>query len=246
MKRVFVYTRISTAEQMDGGGHARQAEACHRFCESKGWEVLRSFPEQESGSVSAMDRPVLSEAIQLCGGAYDVWTIVVERADRIARDLIVSELFFQECKNRGIEVYAADCGEELVSADSDPTRRLIRQILGALSEWSKNEIAKKLLAGRKRTKELTGFPCGGKLIFGRKPGEEVWVARMIFYHRQGIGLTKLCRKLNYNPAWRGDLPKYWKNSTVAGIVKFWEHRSEFSDQKIREILSGPNAKGIVP
>jgi len=134
MKRVFVYTRVSTAEQTDGGGIDRQQSECEAFCSRRGWEVLRSFTEQKTGSCRAMDRPVLSDLISLCGDSYDVRTIIVERADRIARDLIVSELFFQECKARGIEVYAADCGEELVNADSDPTRKLIRQVLGALSE----------------------------------------------------------------------------------------------------------------
>jgi DNA invertase Pin-like site-specific DNA recombinase len=246
MKQVFVYTRVSTAEQLDGSGHNRQLEECHRFCDVHDWQVLRSFEEQSSGSVSAMDRPVLSELISLCGDAYDVKTIVIERADRIARDLIVSELFFQECKSRGIEVYAADCGEELVNADSDPTRRLIRQVLGALSEWSKNEIAKKLLAGRKRTKELTGFPCGGKPIYGRKPGEDIWVWRMLYYHRKGIGLTKLCRKLNYNQAWMPTRPKFWRNSTVAGIIKFWENRAEFSEERMRQVCNGPEGSKIFP
>jgi len=108
------------------------------------------------------------------------------------------------------------------------------------------EIAKKLLAGRKRKKELTNFPCGGRPVYGRKPEEAVWVWRMVYLSRQGIGLTKLCRKLNYDPRWRGDLPKYWRCSTVAGILKFWINRAEFSEEKMREIMSGPDSKNIFP
>ncbi len=230
MKRVFVYTRVSTAEQIDGGGHARQREACYDFCMDRGWEILRGFEEQSSGSVSTIERPALSELISLCGDAYEVTTIVVERADRIARDLIVSEIFFRECREKGIEVYAVDCGEELVNAKSDASRILIRQIFGAISEWEKSQIAKKLLAGRKRTKEKTGWPCGGKPAYGRAPGEAVWVRRILYYHRLGHGPTKLCRCLNYNPAWRGSLPKYWKRSTVADIIKTWNHRAEFAGE----------------
>jgi len=230
VRRVFVYTRVSTAEQTDGGGHDRQFEACSSFCASKGWEVLRSFDEQSSGSISALDRPILAELISLCGDAYDVKTIVVERPDRIARDLIVSELFFRECRDRGIEVYAADCGTELVNAESDPSQTMIRQIFGAVSQWEKSQIAKKLLAGRKRTKEITGWPCGGKPVYGRKPEEAIWVRRMLYYHRQGLGTTEICRKLNYNPMWRAGRPKFWKNSTVFGIIKTWQHRIEFSDE----------------
>lgn len=225
MKKVFVYTRISTAEQLDGGGIDRQREECLRFCATQQWEVMRVFEEQKTGSAAAFDRPVLSELISLCGDAYDVRTIVVERADRIARDLIVSELFFQECKARGIQVYVADCGEEMVNADGDPTRKLIRQILAALSEWNKNEIAKKLLAGRQRTAELTGWPCGGKPAYGRAGEHEmIWVRRMLYFHRQGQKLLKLCRTVNYHPKWRDSRPKLWKPSTVAGIIETWNHR----------------------
>jgi len=241
MKKVFVYTRVSTAEQTDGGGLNRQLEECHRFCDVHDWEVLRSFEEQSSGNISAMDRPILAELISLCGEAYDVKTIVVERADRIARDLIVSELFFRECRDRGIEVYAADCGAELVNAEGSDSTTLIRQIIGAISQWEKSQIAKKLLAGRKRTKEKTGFPCGGRPVYGRRPEEVIWVRRMLFYYRQGLGITKLCRKLNYNSAWMKDRPKFWKRSTVSDIIRTWNHRAEFSGEITLESLTCPRA-----
>src|SRR6185436_801201 len=237
MKKVFVYTRVSTAEQTDGGGHARQRETCYDFCMRKEWEILRGFEEQASGSVSTTERPVLAELISLCGDAYDVKTIVVERPDRIARDLIVSEIFFRECRERGIEVYTADSGEELVNANADPSRTMIRQIFGAISQWEKSQIAKKLLAGRKRTTEKTGWPCGGRPAYGRKPEEAVWVRRMLFYYRQGLGITKLCRKLNYNSAWMKDRPKFWKRSTVSDIIRTWNHRAEFSGEITLESLT---------
>lgn len=169
--RVFVYCRVSTGEQLDGGGFDRQVESCRKFCEVKGWTPLRIFREQESGSVESANRPLLSQAIELAGpdSALGVDTLVVERADRLARDLIVGELFYRECRQKKIKVYAADSGEELVNATGDPTRTLIRQVLGSLSEWSKAEIVKKLQAGRRRKKELTGKPCGGPAGYGRDP-----------------------------------------------------------------------------
>jgi DNA invertase Pin-like site-specific DNA recombinase len=167
MKRVFSYVRVSTARQVEGDGFERQKLACQRLAEEKGWFVARVFQEQETGSMETMDRPQLMQAINLCGEQYD--TIIVERVDRIARDLIVAELFFRECKKRGVKVYAADTGEELVDASGDPTRKLIRQILGALAEWDKAQICRKLQAGRRRKKHETGKPCGGSYPFGDHP-----------------------------------------------------------------------------
>lgn len=230
MKKVFVYTRISTEAQTDGGGIERQIAECRKFCESQGWNIVREFIEQKSGTVSAFDRPVLSELVSLCGDAFDVNTIVVERADRLARDLIVSELFFQECKKLGLEVYAADCGQELVNAEGDASRKMIRQILGAVSEWNKNEIAKKLLAGRKRTAEKTGWPCGGKPAYGRGKGEAIWVRRILHGHRRGWKISQICQFVNYWAAWRHGRPKFFVRSTVYDIIKTWNHRAEFAGE----------------
>jgi len=231
MKRVFIYRRVSTKEQLDGSGLDRQYQACWNFCDSKGWLVPRLFTEQESGSVDTADRAVLSEAISLCTPATGVTAIVVERADRIARDLIVSELFFRECREKGIEVYAADSGEELVNAESDPTRKLIRQILGALAEWDKAQIAKKLLAGRKRKKAETGFHCGGTPSFGHKPEEKLAVEHILILHRQGFSIRKICRKLNYSPKYAEvrKVRKWWAESSVHLVIKTWNHRAEFAN-----------------
>lgn len=236
MKRVFIYRRVSTAQQLDGGGLPRQLEICQAFVESKGWAMARVFTEQESGSVDTIDRPQLQEAISLCTPATGVSAIVVERADRIARDLIVGELFFRECKAAGVEVYAADTGEELVNAESDPTRKLIRQILGALAEWDKAQIARKLLAGRKRKKAETGFPCGGKPVFGRAPEQKLAVATILFYHRKGESAEIIARRLNYGlaPTFREirKIRKWWANNTVRHVIQTWDHRAEFANIQV--------------
>jgi DNA invertase Pin-like site-specific DNA recombinase len=233
MKRVFIYRRVSTKEQLDGSGLDRQQEACLNFCNSKGWPCLRVFTEQESGSVDSADRPKLSEAMDLCTPAIGVSTIVIERADRIARDLIVSELFFRECREKKIEVYAADSGEELVNAEADPTRVLIRQILGALAQWDKAQIAKKLLAGRKRKKLDTGWHCGGRPAFGWKPEEKPIVREILRLHRNGYSVRELCRRLNYynSPEYQEfrKFRKWWAESSVHLVIKTWNHRAEFLD-----------------
>lgn len=171
MKRVLAYLRVSTASQTDGDGFPRQREACLKFAESKEWSVARFFSEQQSGSDQLFDRPVMQELLALCGGGvFD--TIIVERVDRIARDVVIAELFFRECKVKNVQVFSADSGEELVNATGDPTRTLIRQILGALAQWDKAQICKKLQAGRRRKARETGKPCGGPLPYGNSEDGE--------------------------------------------------------------------------
>ena len=61
-----------------------------------------------------------------------VRTIVVETAQRFARDLMVQEAGFAILQQRGIDLIAADSPTSFV--DDTPTARLIRHILGAVSE----------------------------------------------------------------------------------------------------------------
>ena len=239
-KRVFIYTRVSSSQQLDGSGLDRQKETCTNFVNLRGWIVARVFTEQESGSVDTMNRPQLKEAISLCTPATGVSAIIVERADRIARDLLISEMFFRECKENAVEVYSADTGEELVNATADPSRIMLRQIFGAVSQWEKAQIAKKLLDGRKRKKAETGFPCGGKPVFGRTPEQKRVVNAILFYHRRGESAATIARRLNYNkhPAFCEirKTRKWWANTTVQHIIKTWNYRPEFAVSISPQIL----------
>lgn len=233
MKRVFAYLRVSTAHQLDGYGFDRQKEACQKLAALNGWSIARVFEEQESGSVDSMDRPKLLEALNLCGGGAGYDTILVERVDRIARDLVVAELFFRECKKRGVKIYSADTGEELVDAEGDPTRKLIRQILGALAEWDKSQTCKKLQAGRRKKKHETGKPCGGSYPFGDHPNPVIRrTQQMTLWHilgstREGKSLAwiadSLFRRRMLNP--HGG--ERWSRSSVHAIARKNEFRTHF-------------------
>lgn len=180
MKRVFVYCRVSTVGQVDGDGLDRQEEKCRQFADKQGWEIARVFREQQSGSDEWTDRELLSEALELAsldvplgvvpinkynlGGvdnALGIDTILIERSDRLSRDLIVAEVFIRACKAKGVKVFAADSGQELVNSDGDPTRTLIRQVLGAVAQFDKASIVQKMQAGRRAKSRRTGLPCGG-------------------------------------------------------------------------------------
>jgi DNA invertase Pin-like site-specific DNA recombinase len=60
-------------------------------------------------------------------------TIIVETASRFARDLMVQEVGFAKLQALGIKLVAADSPHSFL--DDTPTSKLIRQILGAVSEF---------------------------------------------------------------------------------------------------------------
>ena len=75
-----------------------------------------------------------------------VRTIVVETANRFARDLMVQEVGYGMLKERGIELIAADKPDAFL--DDTPTAVLIRQVLGAVSQFEKAMLVSKLRGAR--------------------------------------------------------------------------------------------------
>jgi len=73
-------------------------------------------------------------ALQTIAG-NGVRTIIVETANRFARDLIVQETGWKRLHADGITLIAADSPDQFV--DETPTAVLIRQILGAVAQFDK-------------------------------------------------------------------------------------------------------------
>jgi DNA invertase Pin-like site-specific DNA recombinase len=211
--RVFAYLRVSTAQQLDGGGHARQLDTIKKFCEQKGWPITRVVEDQQSGADPVGDRTKLVDMIETAPIVGAV--IVVERIDRVARELMHQEIFLAKCKDLKVLVYAADTGEELVMAEADPSRIMIRQIFGAMAQWEKSMLTKKLLAGRMRKKLVTGKPCGGP-----PPFEDKTVIDDIMQLRsEGKTYRTIATILTEGGVRPPEYGQSWAPSTIHKIVK---------------------------
>lgn len=198
MKLVMAYIRVSGKTQVGGEGPDRQRGVIEAFC--AGQAGLRGeFFDDISGEVEGMDRPAFAEMVTAieCSrlNGLDIEGFVIERADRLARNLMIGELILAECRKRNIKVFAADRGDwiDLATDDGDPTRKLIRQIMGALAEWEKSQIVRKLNSAKKAIK-LRGGYCGGNVPYGAKEGEQM----IIDYVRTlpPMSLTQLAKQLN--------------------------------------------------
>jgi DNA invertase Pin-like site-specific DNA recombinase len=168
--RVLGYTRVSSKGQVDGDGPTRQSEAIRKFCGDHNLKLVTLFHEEVSGTAEL--REEFSRMVEFAEDVKDIDAVVVERMDRLARDLMVSEFLLKELRTRKIKLFAVDQGAliDLASDDVDPTRKLIRQILAALAEWDKSQLVLKLRLARERKTRLTGWQPGSR-PFGDTPAE---------------------------------------------------------------------------
>ena len=145
----------------------------------------------------------------------------MERADRLARDLMVSEVILGQFRELGVAVAAADSGTDLTAGDDDPTRVLIRQVQGAVAQFEKSVVVAKLRAARFRKRRATGR-CEGRKPFGEKPGEAEALALIRRLRRKPRGGERLsydaiAARLNAAgvPTRTG---RPWAGATVHGIL----------------------------
>lgn len=173
IERVYGYIRVSGLGQRDGDGPERQKVAIVQFCQDHGIDLVNIYEETVSGTKHASDRPAFTQMV-LDAETNGVTGIVVERLDRLARELLVQEITVAKLSEEAnLHIYAADTNrlEDLADANADPTRVLIRQVLGALNQWNRSEIVRKLAYARKRKREREGR-CEGPLPYGSSPEEK--------------------------------------------------------------------------
>jgi len=221
MVKAYAYTRVSGATQVKKDGLTRQASAIKRYSKANGYEVVQVFRE-EGVSGTLEERPALATLmVDLEQNGHGIKTVIIEKLDRLARDLMVQEAIVRDFQRHGYQLVSTAEGPDL--ADDDGTRKLIRQIFGAVAEYDKTMLVAKLRAARDRKRKATGR-CEGPLPYGQDEHEQKVVRRIRRMRRKGrdgkpsMTLKLICDTLNSEgiPTRRG---KLWTPAQLHYILK---------------------------
>lgn len=205
-KRLVAYLRVSTDRQAEEGlGLDVQEQAIRRWAKAEGHRlVLWARDEGVSGSNGIETRRGLHDALEALR-TRQADGLVVARLDRLARDLILQEQLLADVRRYGADVYSTSAAEAGYLADDpdDPSRRLIRQVLGAVSEYERSMIALRLRAGRRRKAELGGFAYGSPAFGYRAENrslaahedQQKALARIRELHEAGRSLREIAQTL---------------------------------------------------
>ncbi len=195
MKRAFAYLRVSGKSQVEGDGFVRQLEAIKKYTKEHGIRIVRVFREAGiSGTKDLGDRPAFVEMMTSLH-ADGVQLVLIEKLDRLARDQVVQELILRDLRKHGFDLIPV-MEPDLVQDDpNNPTRTLIRQIMGAVAQYEKSLIVLKLRGARLRKKAKTGR-CEGAKPYGTLPGESPVIARMKELRASGLGFDRIAARLN--------------------------------------------------
>ncbi|MEW5735018.1 MAG: recombinase family protein [Thermodesulfobacteriota bacterium] len=170
MTGAFAYLRVSGKGQVNGDGFTRQRKAIEDYAKANRIEIVRYYRD-EGVSGTLENRPALAEMmVDLEANGHGIKTVIVEKMDRIARDLMIQESIIQDFRESGISLISALEGADLL--DNDPTRKLVRQVLGAIAEYEKSMLVQKLRVARQR-KKGKGGKCEGRKSYAEAAPETV-------------------------------------------------------------------------
>jgi DNA invertase Pin-like site-specific DNA recombinase len=176
----------------DKDSEQRQLEAIKTFASRDNIELIDTFYDAAvSGADTVTSRPGFAAMLEKIAG-NGVRTIIVETANRFARDLVVQETGFKMLRDLGIELIAADSPAAFL--DDSPTSQLIRQVLGAVAQFEKAMLVAKLKGARDRKKRLTG-KCGGRKSHRELNPEVVALARKLAGRRNKPSLRSISAAL---------------------------------------------------
>jgi DNA invertase Pin-like site-specific DNA recombinase len=226
----FGYMRTSSATNVGEGkdSEARQRKAIETYAKLAGVVIVEWFYDAAVSGADAIEaRPGFAALLARIAG-NGVRTIVVETAHRFARDLMVQEVGFAMLRTLGVTLIAADSPTSFL--DDGPTSKLIRQILGAVSEFDKTMVVAKLKGARDRARRARGKCEGRKSYAERAGGEElVAVARQLRANPDG-GRPRSLRKVAAGLAERGYVTPSGRPYSASAVSSMLQRANQGSSQ----------------
>jgi DNA invertase Pin-like site-specific DNA recombinase len=188
--------------------------AIKKYAAAQNIKVVAVFEEKGVPGATELDnRPALVRMLEALA-ADGVRLVLIEKLDRLARDLMVQESIIGDLHKRGFKLISAHEPDLL---QDDPSRKLMRQIFGAIAEYDKAMIVAKLRGARERMRQREGY-CEGRKPYGTRDGEQEVVNLMVDLRQHGATLDDIANRLNKDGvATRVDGGK-WYNTTVRRIL----------------------------
>jgi DNA invertase Pin-like site-specific DNA recombinase len=230
--RIVGYVRVSSKHRgQQGESRPAQERAIRAWAKAEGHRLAGIYVDEGiSGANGISERVGLPEAMQAIeDGRAD--GLVVRELDRLHRDMMVQEQVFADLWRLRSEVQvfstkpseAQNCQRD---DPSDPARRLIRQVLGAVAEYVRAQTVARMAAGKRRKRAAGGF-VGGTPPFGWKaegkelvedPGEQAALSRIRELRAQSQSLRTIGAALEVE----GHRPRrgeHWAPNVLARILE---------------------------
>jgi DNA invertase Pin-like site-specific DNA recombinase len=165
------------------GAALRQRAAITAFAKAQHYRIVDEFYDAAvSGADPVTERPGFKTMLDRIAG-NGVRVVLVESPDRFARDLAVQLTGHDYLRSLGVELVPTSA-PDFFTTDT-PTAVLVRQVLGAISQFEKASLVAKLRAARERKREAGGRGSG-RFTYAMKVPQVVALVRELHRERQSL------------------------------------------------------------
>ena len=151
----YIRTSSLTNIGFDKDSEDRQRSMIAECAKHFEYQIASTFADPGISGCDLVDnRPGFKSLVEFCI-SEGIKTIIFEDASRFSRDLINQEIGFKQLTASGFKLISAANPTQFL--DEGPTSKLIRQVLGAVSEFEKSNLVAKLKGARQRAAERKGL-----------------------------------------------------------------------------------------
>lgn len=225
-KKCYIYTRVSTAMQVDGYSLEAQKERLMKFAEFQEMEVVREYCDAGKSGKSITGRPefqrMLQDVSEERDGVAFILVFKLSRFGRNAADVLNSLQFIQDY---GVNLI---CVEDGIDSSKD-SGKLTITVLSAVAEIERENILVQTMEGRKQ-KAREGKWNGGQAPFGYDLDsknstlvvneEEAEIVRIIYdkFVHTDMGADAICNYLNQRGYTKKKVRGYELNYFARGLI----------------------------
>ena len=142
MKKVILYTRVSTEEQSQGNSLQYQKTFLENYCKINNYEVVKYY--EEDHSAKNFNRPKWIELSEYCKkNKNDIYTIIFTRWDRFSRNHDEATAQIRHFKKLGIEINSAENPLDM----SNPDNKILLAMYLVMPEVENDKISKRTKEG---------------------------------------------------------------------------------------------------
>ncbi|PIP56716.1 hypothetical protein COX05_01550 [candidate division WWE3 bacterium CG22_combo_CG10-13_8_21_14_all_39_12] len=127
--KAVIYTRVSSAEQVENTSLDSQEKSCRAYAQQQGYEVVGVYRE-EGESAKVANRPKLIEMMNVClSKSSEIKAVIVYKIDRLARNQLDHLTIRKKLQDNEVRFHSAS-----EPIGDDPMGKAIEGILAVFAE----------------------------------------------------------------------------------------------------------------
>ena len=237
MVKAYMYTRVSTAMQVEGFSLDAQKEKIRNYAKGMGYTIVGEYSDEGKSGKSIEGRPEFQQMMRdIEDEKDDVRYVIVFKLSRFGRNTLDILKSLDTMKKHDVHLCAI---EDNIQSDTYAGKILI-SILSSIAEIERENILVQTMAGRLE-KARQGEWNGGFAPYGYKLEN----GNLLICEEEAKAVRLIFEKYAYTDMGSVAIAKYLANQGISKMVRQNGKNELFSEYMIRSLLDNPVYAGKI-